>query len=53
MTFGEIKTAFQSAVSGSAAKTKLLLCTMLWIGGGMGTDMGVIDFNGSSSSLTN
>lgn len=45
MTFGEIKTAFQSAVSGSsAAKMALLLCTIMWIGGGMGTGMGVIDF---------
>ena len=45
MTFGEIKTAFQSAVSGSsAAKMALLLCTIMWIGGGMGTGMGIIDF---------
>ena len=44
MTFGEIKTAFQSAVSGSAAKMALVLCTVMWIGGGMGTGMGVIDF---------
>ena len=45
MTFGEIKAAFQSAVSGSsAAKMALLLCTIMWIGGGMGTGMGIIDF---------
>ena len=44
MTFGEIVTAFRSAVSGSSAKMALVLCTIMWIGGGMGTGMGVIDF---------
>ena len=44
MTFGEIVTAFRSAVSGSAAKMALVLCTIMWIGGGMGTGMGIIDF---------
>ena len=44
MTFGEIVTAFQSAVSGSTAKMALVLCTIMWIGGGMGTGMGIIDF---------
>lgn len=44
MTFGEIVTAFRSAVSGSTAKMALVLCTIMWIGGGMGTGMGVIDF---------
>ncbi len=44
MTFGEIVTAFRSAVSVSTAKMALVLCTIMWIGGGMGTGMGVIDF---------
>ena len=44
MTFGEIVTAFRSAVSGSTAKMALVLCTIMWIGGGMGTGMGIIDF---------
>ena len=44
MTFGEIITAFQSAISGQAAKMALVLCTVMWIGGGMGTGMGIIDF---------
>ena len=44
MTFGEIITGFRTAVSDNAAKMALLLCTVMWIGGGMGTGMGVIDF---------
>ena len=44
MTFGEIITGFTTAVSDNAAKTALLLCTIMWIGGGMGTGMGIIDF---------
>ena len=44
MTFGEIITGFRTAVSDNAAKMALLLCTIMWIGGGMGTGMGVIDF---------
>jgi PAT family beta-lactamase induction signal transducer AmpG len=44
MTFGEIITGFKTAVSDNAAKMALLLCTVMWIGGGMGTGMGVIDF---------
>jgi len=44
MTFGEIITGFKTAVSDNAAKMALLLCTIMWIGGGMGTGMGVIDF---------
>ena len=35
---------FKQAVSNKTAKTALLLCTVMWIGGGMGTGMGVIDF---------
>lgn len=44
MTFGEIITGFRTAVSNNTAKMALLLCTIMWIGGGMGTGMGVIDF---------
>ena len=48
MSFGEIVSAFRSAVSGSTAKMALVFCTIMWIGGGMGTDMGVIGSNGNS-----
>ena len=44
MSFGEIFSGFKQAVSNKTAKTALLLCTVMWIGGGMGTGMGVIDF---------
>ena len=44
MTFGEIITGFREAVSNKAAKMALVLCTVMWIGGGMGTGMGIIDF---------
>lgn len=44
MTFGEILTGFRASVSDSAAKMALLLCTIMWIGGGMGTGLGIIDF---------
>lgn len=44
MTFGEIITGFRGAVSNKAAKMALVLCTVMWIGGGMGTGMGIIDF---------
>ncbi len=44
MTFGEIITGFRGAVSNKAAKMALVLCTIMWIGGGMGTGMGIIDF---------
>ena len=40
----EIFSGFKQAVSNKTAKTALLLCTVMWIGGGMGTGMGVIDF---------
>jgi PAT family beta-lactamase induction signal transducer AmpG len=44
MTFGEIFTGFKAAVSNRSAKMALVLCTVMWIGGGMGTGMGIIDF---------
>ena len=44
MTFGEIIQGFRSAISDSTAKMALVLCSIMWIGGGMGTGMGVIDF---------
>ena len=44
MTFGEIFSGFKLAVSDRTAKMALLLCTIMWIGGGMGTGMGIIDF---------
>ena len=44
MTFGEILTGFRGAVSNKGAKLALVLCTVMWIGGGMGTGMGIIDF---------
>ena len=44
MTFGEILGGFRNAVSSMPARWALLLCTMMWIGGGMGTGMGIIDF---------
>ena len=44
MTFGEILAGFKGAVSNRTAKMALLLCTVMWIGGGMGTGLGVIDF---------
>ncbi len=44
MTFGEILVGFKAAVSNSTAKMALLLCTIMWIGGGMGTGLGIIDF---------
>ena len=44
MTFGEIVSGFRTAVGDKQARLALLLCTVMWIGGGMGTGMGVIDF---------
>ena len=44
MKFGEIISAFNSAISNPAPRWALLLCTIMWIGGGMGTGMGIIDF---------
>ena len=44
MKFGEIVSGFKVAISDSAARWALLLCTVMWIGGGMGTGMGIIDF---------
>lgn len=44
MTFGEILTGFRTAVADKPARLALLLCTVMWIGGGMGTGMGIIDF---------
>ena len=44
MTFGEIVSGFKAAVSEPGPRWALLLCTIMWIGGGMGTGMGIIDF---------
>ncbi len=44
MTFGEILSGFRTAVGDKPARLALLLCTVMWIGGGMGTGMGIIDF---------
>ncbi len=44
MSFGEIFGSFSQAVSSMPARWALLLCTVMWIGGGMGTGMGIIDF---------
>lgn len=44
MTFGEILSGFRTAVADKPARLALVLCTVMWIGGGMGTGMGVIDF---------
>ena len=44
MTFGEILNGFRTAVADKPARLALLLCTVMWIGGGMGTGMGIIDF---------
>ncbi|MDG1539344.1 MAG: MFS transporter [Candidatus Poseidonia sp.] len=43
MTFGEILNGFRTAVADKPARLALLLCTVMWIGGGMGTGMGIID----------
>ncbi len=44
MKLGEIISGFKNAVSDTSAKWALLLCTVMWIGGGMGTGLGIIDF---------
>ena len=44
MKFSEIISGFKLAVSDPAPRWALLLCTIMWIGGGMGTGMGIIDF---------
>ena len=44
MKFGEIISGFKVAISDPAPRWALLLCTIMWIGGGMGTGMGIIDF---------
>ena len=44
MSFGEILGGFKAAIADNSAKMALLLCTVMWIGGGMGTGMGIIDF---------
>ena len=44
MTFGEILSGFRTAVADKPARLALVLCTVMWIGGGMGTGMGIIDF---------
>ena len=44
MKFGEIISGFKVAISDPAPRWALLLCTIMWIGGGMGRGMGIIDF---------
>ena len=44
MKLGEIINGFKNAVSDTSAKWALLLCKIMWIGGGMGTGLGIIDF---------
>ena len=44
MKFSEIMSGFKVAISDPAPRWALLLCTIMWIGGGMGTGMGIIDF---------
>ncbi len=44
MKFGEIISGFKVAISEPGPRWALLLCTVMWIGGGMGTGMGIIDF---------
>lgn len=44
MKLGEIVNGFKNAISDTSAKWALLLCTIMWIGGGMGTGLGIIDF---------
>jgi hypothetical protein len=53
MTFSEILGGFRTAISDKPARLALLLCTVMWIGGGMGTGMGIIDFQWNSFSLKN
>ena len=44
MKIGDIVNGFKNAVADTSAKWALLLCTVMWIGGGMGTGLGIIDF---------
>lgn len=44
MKFSEIISGFKLAVSDPGPRWALLLCTIMWIGGGMGTGLGIIDF---------
>ena len=44
MKFNEIISGFKLAVSDPGPRWALLLCTIMWIGGGMGTGLGIIDF---------
>ena len=43
MSFGDIVTGLRSALSGGAPAWALLFAAMMWIGGGMGAGMGMID----------
>ncbi|MEE2759590.1 MAG: MFS transporter [Candidatus Thermoplasmatota archaeon] len=43
MSFGEIITGLRSALSSGAPAWALLFAVMMWIGGGMGAGMGMID----------
>ena len=44
MKFSEIISGFKVAIAEPAPRWALLLSTIMWIGGGMGTGMGIIDF---------
>jgi len=44
MKLNEIISGFKLAVSDPGPRWALLLCTIMWIGGGMGTGLGIIDF---------
>ena len=43
MSFGDIISGLRSALSGGAPAWALLFAVMMWIGGGMGAGMGMID----------
>ncbi|MGB2029576.1 MAG: MFS transporter, partial [Candidatus Poseidoniaceae archaeon] len=43
MSFGEIVSGLRSALSGGAPAWALMFAVMMWIGGGMGAGMGLID----------
>ena len=48
MSFGDIVTGLRSALSGGAPAWALLFAAMMWIGGGMGAGMGMIDHSSPS-----
>ena len=45
MSLGDIVSGLRSALSGGAPAWALLFAVMMWIGGGMGAGMGLIDIN--------